>query len=44
MIAEELKDSETEFPGFWLQEAVQLAVEHNKRNWRYIRAILDRWG
>jgi DnaD/phage-associated family protein len=43
MIADELKDAETEFPGFWLQEAVQLAVEHNKRNWRYIRAILDRW-
>ena len=43
MIAEELKDSEAEFPDFWLYEAVQLAVEHNKRNWRYIRAILDRW-
>lgn len=43
MIAEELKDAEAEFPTFWLEEAVRLSVEHNKRNWRYIRAILDRW-
>ncbi|MBZ0302695.1 MAG: DnaD domain protein [Anaerolineae bacterium] len=43
MIADELKDAEAEFPGFWLEEAVRLAVEHNKRSWRYIRAILDRW-
>ncbi len=43
MIAEELKDAEAEFPAFWLEEAVRLAVEHNKRSWRYIRAILDRW-
>jgi DnaD/phage-associated family protein len=43
MIAEELKDAETEFPVSWLEEAMRLAVEHNKRSWRYIRAILDRW-
>lgn len=43
MIADELKDAEAEFPAFWLEEAVRLAVEHNKRSWRYIRAILDRW-
>ena len=43
MLADELKDAEAEFPTFWLEEAVQLAVQHNKRNWRYIRAILDSW-
>ena len=43
MIADELKDAEAEFPTFWLEEAVRLAVEHNKRSWKYIRAILDRW-
>jgi DnaD/phage-associated family protein len=43
MIAEELKDAEAAFPALWLDEAVQLAVAHNKRSWRYIRAILDRW-
>ena len=25
------------------EEALRLAVQHNKRNWRYVRAILDRW-
>ena len=43
MLAEELKDAEASFPHAWLEEAIQLAVEHNVRNWRYIRAILERW-
>jgi DNA replication protein len=43
MIADELKDDEADFPAFWLEDAVRLAVEHNKRSWKYIRAILDRW-
>jgi DnaD/phage-associated family protein len=43
IIADELKTAEAEFPAFWLEEAVRLAVQHNKRGWKYIRAILDRW-
>lgn len=43
LIADELKDAEAEYPPLWLEEAVRLAVEHNKRSWRYIRAILERW-
>ncbi len=43
MLAEQLKEAEASYPYFWLQEALQLAVQHNKRNWRYARAILDRW-
>lgn len=43
MLAEQLKEAEANFPYFWLEEALQLAVQHNKRNWRYVRAILDRW-
>ncbi|MCY3719888.1 MAG: DnaD domain protein [Anaerolineaceae bacterium] len=43
MLAEQLKEAEAGFPYFWLEEALQLAVQHNKRNWRYVRAILDRW-
>jgi DnaD/phage-associated family protein len=43
MIAEELKDAEAEYPAYWIEEAVRLAVEHNKRSWKYARAILDRW-
>lgn len=42
-IAEELRDAETEFPLRWLEDAIKLAVESNKRNWRYVRGILTRW-
>lgn len=43
MIAEGLKDSEAEFPAHWLEEAIRLSVERNKRSWKYVRAILERW-
>lgn len=44
IIADELKDAEIEFPQDWLAEAFGLAIEQNKRSWRYIRAILERWN
>jgi len=43
MIVDSLKDAEATYPREWLEEAMRLAVEGNKRNWRYIRAILERW-
>lgn len=43
MLAEELKDAAASFPHAWLEEALRLAVQHNKRSWRYTRAILERW-
>lgn len=42
-IAEELRDAEAEFPAQWLEDAIKIAVESNKRNWRYVRGILTRW-
>jgi DNA replication protein len=42
-IAEEIKLAEQDYPADWLEDAVKIAVESNKRNWRYIRAILQRW-
>ncbi len=42
-IANELRDAEAEFSAQWLEEAIKIAVENNKRNWRYVRAILNRW-
>jgi DnaD/phage-associated family protein len=42
-IADELKDAQSEYPPAWLEEAIKLACEANKRNWRYIRGILVRW-
>ena len=43
MIAEFIKEAETAYPRAWIEDAIRLAVEGNKRNWRYIRAILERW-
>jgi DNA replication protein len=43
IISERLKDAETEYPAAWIQEAIQIAVERNTRNWRYILGILRRW-
>lgn len=43
LIAEELRDAEETYPAAWIEEAFREAVSLNKRSWRYIHAILDRW-
>jgi DnaD/phage-associated family protein len=43
LIAEELKDAADHFPMEWIEDAFREAVQHNKRKWSYIRAILRRW-
>jgi DNA replication protein len=43
LIAEKLSDAEKSYPAEWISEAFSLAVSGNKRNWRYIEAILKRW-
>ncbi|HEY7126895.1 MAG TPA: DnaD domain protein [Ktedonobacterales bacterium] len=43
MMAEELRDAADRFPEDWIVEAFREAVEQNKRSWRYIHAILQRW-
>jgi DNA replication protein len=43
LLAEELKDAEKTYPAEWIEPAFKEAVEHNKRNWRYISRILERW-
>ncbi len=43
MLAETLQDAEAEYPAGWIEEAIQIAVERNIRNWRYIEAILRGW-
>ncbi len=44
MIAEELKDAERLYPTSWIEDAFREAVSQNKRNWKYIEAILKRWA
>ena len=43
MIAETLGEAEDTYPPIWIEEAVRIAVENNKRSWRYVEAILERW-
>ena len=43
MVGDELKDAEKDFPYEWIVEAIQIAVEKNVRNLRFIRAVLERW-
>ncbi|MCL4499406.1 MAG: DnaD domain protein [Chloroflexi bacterium] len=44
MLAEELAEAERTYPAAWLEDAFRVAVEYNKRNWRYIKRILERWA
>lgn len=43
MMADALKEAERDYPQEWLEEAVRIAVENNKRAWSYVQAILKRW-
>lgn len=43
LIADTLKDAEEVYTAEWLSDAIGLAVENNKRSWKYVEAILKRW-
>ncbi len=44
MIAEEILEAEKLYPVTWIKEAFKEAVSLNKRSWRYIARILERWA
>jgi DNA replication protein len=43
LIADMLKEAEELYREEWFEEAFTIAVKNNKRNWRYVEAILKRW-
>jgi DNA replication protein len=43
LIAETLGEAEDTYPAGWIEDAIAIAVKSNKRTWRYIAAILERW-
>jgi len=43
LVADELKEAEKNYPSQWIIEAIREAALNNKRNWRYISRILERW-
>jgi len=44
IIADELKEVEQLYPMNWIENAIKEAVSLNKRNWKYIIRILERWA
>lgn len=43
LLAEALGEAEETYPPQWIEDAIRIAVERNKRNWRYAEAILKKW-
>jgi DNA replication protein len=43
LIADMLKEAEESYSEEWFEEAFTIAVKNNKRNWKYVEAILKRW-
>lgn len=43
LIAEKLRDLEAAYAEAWVRDAIDIAVQHNKRSLAYVSAILDRW-
>ncbi len=44
LLAEELREAEDTYPASWIEDAFREAVELNKRSWRYVQRILERWA
>lgn len=43
LLAEQLRDAENAYPWPWIEAAFREAVALNRRSWRYIERILERW-
>ncbi len=43
LLSDMLRDAEKNYPGAWFEEAFEIAVSRNIRNWKYVEAILTRW-
>lgn len=44
LIGEELKEAANLYPPQWIEEAFREAAMLNKRSWRYVARILERWA
>ncbi|MBN1963462.1 MAG: DnaD domain protein [Anaerolineae bacterium] len=44
LLSEQLIEAEQTYPAEWIEDAFREAVELNKRSWRYIQRILERWA
>jgi DNA replication protein len=44
LIVDELREAERLYPGEWIEEAFRQAVSYNRRSWKYVQRILERWA
>ena len=44
LIVEDLREAAETYPPEWLEEAFREAVGYNRRHWRYVRRILEKWA
>ncbi len=43
LLSDMLREAEKNYPSVWFEEAFEIAVSRNIRNWKYVEAILVRW-
>lgn len=43
LLAEALTEAEDTYPIHWIEDAIRISVERNKRSWKYAEAILKKW-
>ena len=43
LLSDMLREAEKSYPSVWFEEAFEIAVSRNIRNWKYVEAILTRW-
>jgi DNA replication protein len=43
LLSDMLREAEKNYPSAWFEEAFEIAVSRNVRNWKYVEAILARW-
>jgi DNA replication protein len=43
LLSDMLREAEKNYPAAWFEEAFEIAVSRNIRNWKYVEAILVRW-
>jgi len=43
LVADELRAAEDEYPADWIEAAFREAALNNRRSWRYVARILERW-
>jgi DnaD/phage-associated family protein len=44
LLVEELSEAERRYPGDWIEEAFRQAIGYNRRSWKYVQRILERWA